>query len=104
MTLDYIGYAKHRSGRIHLFCPRCKRKMSNVQRDRLDPPKAVLAQVFCENCSAGGKDSGQTFLDANGKNLCSFCGRTICERVGGRAHCDERLIVRRAEPPKGERG
>ena len=94
----YVGFAAHRPGRIHMFCPRCHRKMSNMPRDKFDPPKAVLVHVFCERCSVGGKDNSQTFLAANGKDLCSYCGRSICERVGGGANCDERLI---SEPGKG---
>jgi hypothetical protein len=92
MKQDYVGYQKLRPGRIHLFCPGCGRKMSNVRRDSLDPPDAVLARVSCERCSEGCKDSSQTFLDADGRELCCFCGRKTCEIVGGRADCDDRLV------------
>jgi hypothetical protein len=90
--LEYVGYKPHRPGRIHLFCPRCKRKMSNMPRQAMDPPTAVLVHVFCESCSQGGKDSSQTFLDSTGRELCCFCGRRGCEIVGGTRRCDERLI------------
>jgi hypothetical protein len=88
ITLSYVGYAKLRPGRIHLFCPGCHRKMSNMPRDKYDPPKAVLCHVFCDSCSVGGKDSSQRFLDAAGRELCNFCGLRSCLRSA----CDERLI------------
>jgi hypothetical protein len=92
VTLGYVGFKPHRSGRIHLFCPGCRRKLSNMPRDKYDPPKAVLVKVFCDNCSVGGKDSSQHFRDARGRHLCSLCGRSSCELAEGRSRCDERLI------------
>ena len=94
---SFVGYAPLRSGRIHLFCPACKRKMSNTPRhDHLprDPPTAVLAHVLCERCSVGCKDSDQSFMDGRGRWLCSYCGRHSCERMAGIKRCDERLIYR----------
>lgn len=68
MTLEYVGYAKLRPGRIHLLCPVCGRKMSNVERDQYDPPSAVLAHVHCERCSQGCKIEGAAgWLDARGR-------------------------------------
>lgn len=92
----FVGYAKLRPGRIHLFCPTCKRKMSNVPRNQGgnypdDPPRAVLAHVHCEKCSMGSKDGDMTFMDANGRDLCSYCGER-CELVGTRRRCSERLV------------
>lgn len=93
---EYVGYAKLRPGRIHLFCPGCKRKQSNVPRNvggsfPDDPPRAVLAHVHCEKCSVGSKDSSTIYLSAHGLELCSYCGER-CEKVGMRRRCNERLI------------
>lgn len=92
----YIGYAKLRPGRIHLFCPKCKRKLSNIPRNEGghypdDPAGAVLAHVWCERCSHGCKESEQIFFDARGRELCGFCGGR-CARAGGRGRCTERLV------------
>lgn len=69
MTLGYVGFKPHRSGRLHLFCPRCKRKLSNMPRRHDDPLRAVLAQVLCPRCAdeVGAKDDSATYLDARGK-------------------------------------
>lgn len=71
MTLiGYIGFKPHRSDRIHLFCPKCKRKLSNGVRTEHDPPQAVLAHIWCEKCSQGCKIEGASaYLDANGRFL-----------------------------------
>lgn len=67
MSLDYIGFKPHKPGRIHLYCPPCGRKLSNMPRDTHDPPTAVLAHVLCEKCSRGMKGDDVGFLDAKGK-------------------------------------
>ena len=68
--MSYVGFAKLRPGRIHLFCPRCHRKLSNMPRDEHDPKTAVLAHVFCERCGNGGKDEGYAvFFNARGKRV-----------------------------------
>jgi hypothetical protein len=43
MKLDYVGFSRLRPGRIHLLCPSCGRKQSNVPRS-VDP-EPVLGQV-----------------------------------------------------------
>jgi hypothetical protein len=65
------GFAKLKAGCIHLECPACGRKMSNVPRCDWDPPDAVLAVLLCDKskCSAGCKDSGADYYDANGIEL-----------------------------------
>ncbi len=70
-AIPFVGYAKLRAGRIHIFCPRCHRKMSNVARDKNDPPNAALIHVWCgEPCGSGGWIEGPTaYLDANGRFL-----------------------------------
>lgn len=70
MSLEYAGFRKLRPNRIHVFCPRCGRKQSNMPRDpESDPPRAVLVHVYCDRCSAGCKDVPMTFLDARGREL-----------------------------------
>jgi len=65
--LEYIGYRKLRSGRIHIYCPHCGRKTSNVFRQEFDPPAAVLVHEACEKCSQGCKGCISDYLDADGR-------------------------------------
>lgn len=95
--LEYVGFRKHRAGRIHVICPTCGRKQSNMPRcDEItpkDPPTATLVGVWCERCSDGCKVEGPAFYrDAEGRELCQMCGRHDCELMGGRRRCDESLI------------
>ena len=90
--LEYVGFKPHRPGRIHLYCPGCGRKMSNVERGDLDPPTATLFSVPCEECSEGCKVEGGEYRDTLGRYLCSFCGTHSCDRAGGKRRCDERLV------------
>jgi hypothetical protein len=69
VSLPWAGYAPLRKGRIHVFCPHCGRKMSNAHRGEYDPPRAQLVHVWCYRCGSGGKDSPETFLDGNGKEI-----------------------------------
>lgn len=91
LTLRTQGFKPIRPGRIHLRCPRCGRKQSNMPRAPLDPPKAFLLEVFCD-CIQGGKDDFSGYYDAKGRPLCSYCGRGRCERANGNWHCTEALI------------
>lgn len=67
--MEWAGFRPLRHGRIHVFCPRCHRKMSNCIRGKYDPPRAVLVQTHCERCGQGGKEADETFLDARGKQI-----------------------------------
>ena len=67
--MDYVGFAKLRKHRIHLFCPACGRKMSNMHRDTNDPPNAVLVHIYCLRCSEGCKESPVSFFSARGKRI-----------------------------------
>lgn len=67
--LDYVGYAKLRPGRIHLYCDKCGRKQSNMPRTEFDPRRAVLVRIWCDKCDAGCKDSGAVYMDARGKEI-----------------------------------
>lgn len=68
-ALTYAGYRKLRPGHIHLFCVKCKRKMSNTWRGKLDPQNAVLVKTFCDRCGQGGKDPCEWFMDAAGNEI-----------------------------------
>ena len=63
------GFNLLREDKIHLRCPGCGRKQSNMPRDANDPPMAVVAEIFCERCGVGGKDMPTTFLDSNGDEV-----------------------------------
>lgn len=93
-ALDYAGYAKLRLGRIHLYCPCCKRKHSNMPRsaDPEDPKRAVLAHIVCNKCGIGSKDSDISYLDRYGQPICGLCGG-YCEYVTNTSRrCSNRLV------------
>lgn len=69
MKLEWAGFHRLRPGRIHVYCPHCGRKASNVERDEYDPPRAALVHMRCDRCGSGGKDSPETFFDAAGKEI-----------------------------------
>lgn len=100
MSLEYAGFRKHRAGRIHVICPACGRKQSNMPRCETvprDPPTATLVGVYCERCSEGCKIEGPAFYrDAEGRLLCDFCGKTDCDKMDGSAPCDESLVYSEA--------
>ena len=61
------GFVKLKKGCIHLRCPGCGRKQSNVRRaEDYDPPDAVLVEVLCPNCGADTKDLGAEWFDRKG--------------------------------------
>lgn len=67
--VDWLGYQRLRKGRIHVYCPKCGRKMSNVERGKYDPPSAELVHTHCDRCGAGGKESDETFFDGRGRQI-----------------------------------
>ncbi len=69
MSLPWAGYRPLRPGRIHVWCPRCHRKLSNAPRGKYDPLRAVLVHTHCERCGQGGKECSETFLDAKGRAI-----------------------------------
>jgi hypothetical protein len=71
------GFHRLRAGKIHLQCPKCRRKMSNIDRCDHDPDTAVLVQIFCERCGAGGKDAESYYFDAQGRELDYMTGTPI---------------------------
>lgn len=67
--MEWVGFAPLRKGRIHVFCPRCHRKLSNCPRGEYDPPRATLVHVHCERCGRGDKETSETFFSARGKQI-----------------------------------
>jgi len=69
-VLPYVGFRPLRPGRIHVFCPDCGCKLSNLRRVDYDPPTAVLVHIPCERCSQGCKvDGPDKYLDAYGEEV-----------------------------------
>jgi hypothetical protein len=65
-VIPFVGYAKLRPGRIHLYCPKCGRRMSNADREATyDPPDAVLSHVWC----CGDSDGPPRYFDADGVEI-----------------------------------
>ena len=68
--MNFVGFKPLKAGRIHLYCPSCKRKLSNTRRTDYDPPTAVLAHLACERCSEGCKVDGESkYMDARGRSI-----------------------------------
>jgi|GEM_PF-5404939 len=65
------GFRKLMPGHIHLRCPHCGRKQSNMRRGKYDPPKAMLAETLCERCcvSLGALEPGVEYYDAKGNSV-----------------------------------
>lgn len=66
------GYRKLKAGRIHLLCPTCGRKQSNMPREDYDPESAAIAEIQCPKCADGpygGKDAPTFYYDAHGKDV-----------------------------------
>jgi hypothetical protein len=81
--MEYVGFKPHKPGRIHLYCPGCGRKLSNMRRFEGDPERAVLAHIPCERCSVGCKIEGPSaYLDANGKTIYWDEPRASGEKAG----------------------
>jgi hypothetical protein len=59
------GYRPLRPGRIHLLCPLCGRKMSNIPRADYDPKQAALCVIPCDKHS-GLKVEGGEYFDKRG--------------------------------------
>lgn len=63
-----IAWPKLREGRIHMRCPSCGRKQSNMPRHN-DPAEAVTLVTDCPKCADIGSDANLRYLDANGNEL-----------------------------------
>ena len=69
LELRTQGFHKTKKGKIHLRCPYCGRKTSNVDRQDYDPEKAFLVEIACDNCCQGCKDNPQYYYDKKGKEI-----------------------------------
>lgn len=56
-----------KEGRIHLLCPHCGRKQSNIRREEADPDDAILVVVDCPKCCDMGSETN--YYDVNGKEI-----------------------------------
>lgn len=61
------GFNKLYEGKIHMRCPSCGRKQSNMNRENDDPANAFLVEIYCDNCCQGCKDNSSTYFDKNGE-------------------------------------
>ena len=66
---DWAGFKPLRAGHIHVFCPKCRRRMSNVPKLPDDPDKAELVHEWCDRCSSGCKDTPAYFFNGRGKRI-----------------------------------
>ena len=64
--LRTTGFHKLKKDRIHLRCPTCGRKQSNMPREEFDSPKAFLAEIICDRCANGCKDPETYYYDNKG--------------------------------------
>jgi hypothetical protein len=56
------GFHKARPGKIHMRCPKCGRKQSNMDRSaEHDHPTAYLMELLCDACGMGCKDDAPTY-------------------------------------------
>lgn len=69
VPIPYIGFRPLRPGRIHIYCPGCGRKMSNIERSADDPARAVLMHCLCERCGQGCKSDGVVYMDTDGQEV-----------------------------------
>lgn len=65
------GYKPLKRGRIHLLCPQCGWKLSNMPRGDHDPPNSVLLVIPCDKnrCSGGCKIEGGDYFDEHGNEI-----------------------------------
>lgn len=69
IPLPYAGFQPLRKGKIHVYCHRCGRKQSNMERTDYDPPSAVLVHTECIRCGNGAKEATEIFWDAYGRQI-----------------------------------
>lgn len=69
MSLQWVGFAALRQGRIHVWCPKCHRRLSNVQRQPRDPLSAELVHCYCYRCASGCKDTPEYYFDGEGRRV-----------------------------------
>jgi hypothetical protein len=50
LAIRQYGFREQQTGKIHIRCPECGRKRSNVPRAFYDPEEAWLLETLCERC------------------------------------------------------
>lgn len=63
------GFKPLKSGRIHVRCPKCGRKISNSPRADYDPAEAMLIETHCPKCCGDDKESSVEYFASNGDYL-----------------------------------
>ena len=64
------GFKPARPGRIHMRCPTCGRKQSNMLRHpEHDHPTAYMVEIECDNCGQGNKGDCPTYYTRNGREI-----------------------------------
>lgn len=64
------GFHKAIPGRIHMRCPDCGRKQSNMTRHpEFDHPTAYMVELLCDKCGAGCKEDGGIYFTRNGREI-----------------------------------
>ena len=68
---NWAGFHPLRPGKIHVYCPFCHLKRSNMNRADYDPPSAEILQTPCEECCVrlGAKDPGVEYLNGRGGHV-----------------------------------
>jgi hypothetical protein len=94
--LPWAGFAQLRAGRIHVWCPSCHRRLSNMERQAEDPPTAELVHCWCDKCSAGCKDTPMYYYDGNGDRVfaCVECGCSVgSPGLCGECSCEDDCAI-----------
>jgi hypothetical protein len=74
--IRHSGFKPLRPGRIHLRCPGCGRKQSNMPRHpEHDHPTAFMVEILCDNCGAGCKEGSLDYYDKRGRALAAWFGK-----------------------------
>ena len=69
LELRTTGFKSPRAEKIHLRCPGCGRKQSNIPRGVHDPAEARLVEINCAECASGDKGQAPAFFDAAGDEV-----------------------------------
>jgi hypothetical protein len=96
MSLPWAGYKPLRHGRIHVWCPKCHRRLSNMPRQEHDPPSAELVQTWCDGCSSGCKDTPEYYFDGEGRTVyaCEGCGCSVrAAGLCGECSCEDDCAI-----------
>jgi hypothetical protein len=73
------GFRVLKPGRIHMRCPECGRKQSNMTRADYDHPTAFMMELLCDRCDAGCFPT-PTYFDSRGRELSNFYATALVWR------------------------